>query len=49
MGGAEMRPGEREQSHLRHLVMVTLVIVTTTRAGEGHGHARDRQRVTKSE
>ena len=49
MGGAEMRPGERDQSHPRHLVMVTLVIVTTTRAGEGHGHARDRQRVTKSE
>ena len=28
-----MRPGERDQSHPRHLVMVTLVIVTTTRAG----------------
>ena len=35
MGGAEMRPGERDQSHPRHLVMVTLVIVTTTRAGGG--------------
>ena len=30
-----MRPGDRDQSHPRHLVMVTLVIVTTTRAGGG--------------